>query len=303
MSTFAHIVIAGCNGRFGQVFGRKLADEAGELTGIDLEQAPLPGVRWHDYLQGSIARPDGHVLERVAVADCVVLCVPESTVLEGLEAVLDAARPDACVADIASVKSRIAARVAGLEGETGYLGLHPMFAPSDDFAGRHVALIRLRENAATARLEQVLAAWQARTCVLSADAHDRITACVQVLPHAALFAVGTALSDAGVEHAATEPLATPVHETMLALLARMLRGGSETYWSIQTDNPYAAEARAGLMTALEEIDSISSSGDDAQFGQLVERVRTHLGAAFDDLAARSERVVLAARDDDATKPD
>lgn len=295
MSTFERILVAGCNGRFGRVLGRKLAAEATSLIGIDLEQAPAPDAPWRDYVQGSIARPDGAVLERVAVADCVVLCVPEGTVLEGVEALLGAARPEACIADIASVKTRIAARVAGIEGATGYLGLHPMFGPAEEFAGRNLAVVRIRNNAATARLEQIVAGWRVRTCVLSADEHDRLTACVQVLPHAALLALGGALADGSVEPERAAALATPVHDALFALLARVLGGGNETYWSIQTDNPYAPGARAALIAALEEIDSISSSGDDAQFGQLVARIQSRLGAALDEVAGRSARSVTAAR--------
>lgn len=298
MSRFEHIVIAGCNGQFGGVLGRKLAGSAERLTGVDVAAAAADPGLWSEYAQGSIERPDARVLDLVAAADCVLLCVPEAAVLGGLEALLAAARPDACLADIASVKTRIAARVEALGGTTGYLGLHPMFAPAEPFVERNLVVVRIRENAATMRLEGVAAAWRARMTVLSADEHDRLAACVQVIPHAALLALGAALADSGVDRAASERIATPVHETMLSLVARVLRGRSETYWSIQTDNPYAAAARAGLMGALQELDAMATRGDDAEFGQLVHRVSAHLGDAFDDLAVRSERVVAAAREPD-----
>lgn len=298
MSTFERIVIAGCNGRFGRVFADKLAASAAHVTGVDVDRTLAAGAPCHDYVESAIDRPERAVLERVAQADCVLLCVPESAVLGALEPLLDAARTDACLADIASVKSRIAARVGELGGTAGYLGLHPMFAPAADFSGLNLAVVRIRENAATARLERIANGWRARTTVLTAEEHDRLTACVQVMPHAALLALGAALADSGFEPATTGQVATPVHAAMSSLLARVLHGRNETYWSIQTDNPFAAEARAGLMAALREIDAMSSRGDDAEFGQLVERISSHLGDAFDALAARSDRVVAGATDAD-----
>ncbi len=294
MSTFEHIVVAGCNGEFGRVFARKLRLSAARLTGVDLAGAPAEPGLYEEYVQGSIEHAGTAVLERAAQADCIVLCMPEPAILAGLEALLGAARADACVADIASVKTRVAARVTEAGGQAGYLGLHPMFAPAEDFAGRNLVVVRIRENAATARLEALAATWQARLTQLTAEAHDRLTACVQVLPHAALLALGTALSASEPDAEAAEPVATPVHETLLSLLARMLRGRNETYWSIQTDNPYAAEARAGLIAALTELDSMASRGDDTAFARLTERICDHLGDALEPLAARSERIVDAA---------
>lgn len=302
MSTFEHVVVAGCNGRFGRVLAAKLAPAAGTLTGADLDAAPADPERLDDYVQGSLADVSPALRERLAEADCIVLCVPEAAALEGLSTLLGIVRADACIADIASVKTRIAARVAALGGAAGYLGLHPMFAPSESFAGRNLVVVRVRGNAAAERLEQLARTWGARVSVLTAEEHDRLAACVQTVPHAALLAFGAALGASGVDFDTTEQLATPVHETMLSLLARMLRGPDETYWSIQTDNPYAAEARANLAAALGELDSMASRGDAAEFKRLLERLSGHLGGAFDALAERSQRVVEAAADTPADEP-
>lgn len=291
---FERVVVVGCNGRFGRVLAARLAPFAGRLAGVDLDPEPADAQRLGRYVRGSLEQPDAALAAELAAAECIVLCVPEAAVLAGLGPLLEAAGSDACIADIASVKTRIAARVDALGGTTGYVGLHPMFAPTESFAGRNLVLVRVRENAAAARLEQAVRTWQARVTLLTAEEHDRLAACVQAVPHAALLAFGAALERSGFDAETTERLATPVHETMLSLLARVLRGPDETYWSIQTENPYAAEARASLAAGLGELDTMAAAGDASAFSRLLERIAGHLGGGLDALVERSEHVVDAA---------
>jgi prephenate dehydrogenase len=211
-------------------------------------------------------------LAAVANADCTILCMPEPVVVEALAALLPAVGPHACIADIASVKTRIAVTLASCERPVCYLGLHPMFGPNREFAGGDMLIVPRGTNAATRALEQEILSWGPNVAYVSAEEHDQLTAYLQVLPHAMLLSFGCALAQWQTRSPGTERTTTPVESTLLDLLNRIVGNGSDTYWPIQAHNPYAADARKKLRNALGDLDTIANAGNESAFTRLISQI-------------------------------
>lgn len=265
-------LIAGCNGRFGTVLAGKLKDSAGALWGVDLQHAPGTPQLVDRYLQGSMAAPSESILGAVARADWVVLCMPEPVVVKALAALLPVVRTQACVADIASVKTRIASTLAAFEGRVSYLGLHPMFGPTREFAGRDMLIVRTGNNAAADALEHEFLSWGLNVAYVSADTHDRLTAYLQVLPHAMLLSFGCAMAQRKTDLPSAHRTTTPVEAGLLNLLTRIVENTPGTYWPIQAHNPYATDVRRKLHDALGRLDAIANAGDESAFAGLISQI-------------------------------
>src|SRR5690242_18993333 len=114
-----------------------------------------------------------------------------------------------------------------------------MFAPALGFPGRPVLAVELAGGPRSRALLALVESWGARVLAVGADEHDALAAALQVLPHAALLALGGALERLGVELEALLPVAPPPFVALVALLARIASGAPETYWDVQDANPRA----------------------------------------------------------------
>jgi prephenate dehydrogenase len=283
-------LIAGCNGQFGSVVGKKLKASGAVVWGLDLnESQPLTNT-YDRYVQGSISDPNDSALAAVKNADCTILCVPEPVILEALPKILPFVEPGACVADIASVKSRIASVVGDYSGPAGYLSLHPMFAPVDDFSNRNMVVVHLRQNDATLSVMEMIVSWGARITSMSAQEHDHLASYVQVVPHALILTFGRVLSRSGISIDDLQNVATPVMTQMLTLLSRMLVGGDDTYWSIQTDNPFAVDARHEARDALDSLNALCEGQQINEFTELMAQLSSFAGSEAQILFDKSESI-------------
>lgn len=289
-------LVVGINGRFGAIFARKLAQGGAAVSGMDLQPAAAEPAVCGRYFSSSLAALDGAAERAVAEADCVVLCIPESAVLAALPRIGGAMRDDALLVDIASVKCRIHGVFTGLDTRIGYLSIHPMFGPMDDFSGRSVCLVPMRDSPRARQFAARIVRWGAHTTVLTAQEHDSATALVQALPHAALIAFGATLAASGVSLETMRTVATPIQKLMLALTARLVSGEPETYWSIQSANPHAAAARERLISQLQALSATIARGDAGGFGTTLESIRRYLGAFEGDLQQLAASSVAAAGD-------
>jgi prephenate dehydrogenase len=222
------------------------------------------------------------------------LCVPESAVVAALPHLCSVMRSDALLIDIASVKSRIHEAFSKLDTGVGYLSIHPMFGPMEDFSGRAVCIVPLRENPRAQKFSTLVARWGAQVRVLTAQEHDSATALVQALPHAALIAFGATLAASGVSVDSLSSVATPVQKLMLALTARLVSGGPEIYWPIQAANPYASRARDALAAQLQSLSEAVSDDSARRFGVTLGDIRAYLGPFEGDLRQLAEGCVAAA---------
>jgi len=194
------------------------------------------------------------------------------------------------------VKSRISAAFAGIKTEIGYSSIHPMFGPMEDFSGRAVCVVPLRENPRAQRLTALIESWGAQIKALTAQQHDAATAMVQALPHAALIAFGATLAHSEVSFDLMWSVATPVQKLMLALVARVVSGEHETYWSIQTANPYAAQAREALALQLKSLSQAVAERDSDGFTTILDALRSYLTASEAELTKLAAECVAVAKD-------
>ncbi|MEE2035463.1 prephenate dehydrogenase dimerization domain-containing protein, partial [Rhodococcus chondri] len=156
------------------------------------------------------------------------------------------------------------------------LGLNPMFAPDLGLRGRPVVAVRHRDGPDVTAMVRAVRGWDAHVVELTADEHDRVAGAAQALTHAAVLAFGLALARLDPP-AATAATAPPPHVLLRTLLARVASGAPEVYHDVQAANPYAADARRALRTALDDLDT-AAAGTDAGFAALMARARAPLGA-------------------------
>jgi prephenate dehydrogenase len=237
---------------------------------------------------GDITALEDGLADEVRAADAVLLAVPEPVALAAVVGVTAAMRPDALLVDTLSAKSRFAAAVQGLDIQA--VGLNPMFAPSLGMAGRPVAAVTYRDGPAVAHLLELVDIWGGRVVQLTPAEHDRLTAGIQALSHAAVLAFGSALHALGLPIEKLTALATPPHATLLALLARIASGSPEVYWDVQAGNPHASAARAALADAVRRLADLIDSGDPEAFAGQLARVRRLLGDRLESYRDRCEAV-------------
>jgi len=283
-------LIAGCNGQFGSVIGKKLKASGAVVCGLDIDKRQLQTNTFDRYVQGSISDPDDTVLAAVKNADCTILCIPEPIILEALPKILPFVEPGACVADIASVKSRIASVIDDYSGPAGYLSLHPMFAPVEDFSNRNVIVVHLRPNDASSSVMEMIVSWGPRITSLTAQEHDRLTSFVQVIPHALILTFGSMLSRSGISIDEFKNVATPVTTQMLTILSHMLVGGDDTYWSIQTDNPFAVGARNDARDAFDSLCARYEGLQMGDYSELISQLSSFAGNEAQILYDKSESI-------------
>ena len=165
-----------------------------------------------------------------------------------------------------------------------------MFAPALGMSGRPVAAVVHRSGSATTPFLDTIASWGGRVVELTADEHDRRCAAMQTLTHAAVLAFGLAVGDLTDTDDST-PMSTPPHTVLLALLARISGGTPAVYHDIQTANPYSAQARKALASALADLSAAVETGDPDDFAALMSRARRPLGDRADEYALLCERLI------------
>ncbi len=272
MNSLRRFVIAGCNGHFGRIFGRKLAAEGCRVAGISRREVCSEPAVFREYKQGVITQPSDEIQRLLSHADGVLLCVPEPAVLEAIPVISKLVDDDALVIDIASVKSRIARAVEQSQHRIGYLSIHPMFGPVDDFEARNVAVVPLNENERTDGFINLLTKWRANVTRVTAEEHDRTTAYVQAASHAAILSFAGAIARSGISYESFRNLSTPVQRTLLVLAARIASGDGDLYWNIQSDNPFAHDARELLKTELTKLAVTIDDDNSDEFSRLIDEV-------------------------------
>lgn len=277
--------VVGANGAFGRIFCRKLRAAGLRVTGID-----RPGADPDPALAEFVAGDFGDVLTadagRALLGDCDLLlfCTPENVAAQHLAAAISF-EGISLYSDICSVKSGIDRAVRAGAAQRAkpfsHLSIHPMFGPTDDFTRLNLCIVPIADGAAPAAGEfrRIIGQWGARTVELSSEEHDRLTAWTQAACHFTLFGYGAALAGSGADWERLRQVATPAQEILLALVARVVSSSEDTYWQIQKENPFAAEARRQLLAAAGEVDAAARQASDAAFAEMIRRVAGHMAGA------------------------
>lgn len=294
MTQLAQALVVGSNGKFGQVFASKLARSGLSVTGLDLDPQPATASSVSDYYQGSVAKLPPAVREVLGSVDCIVLCVPEDALLQSLADLLTSVRDEVVVVDILSVKKRVAGLFQTLGREIGYLSIHPLFPPMEDFSRFPMCAVSLGENCRSKAFLELLSGWGSKITTLNASEHDAVMASVQTTPHAALLAFGLAISKSKVPFELLWRLSTPIQKSMLALLFRVVSSEHvDSHWLIQRNNESASNARSSLEECLHEVATIVEAGDAKAFDGLCSSLRTMFGPATSELGQAAASLLVS----------
>lgn len=294
MTQLTQALVIGSNGKFGQVFASKLARSGLSVAGLDLNPQPAPASSVSTYHQGSVAQLPHGVREVLGRVDCIVLCVPEEAVLQSLGDLLSSVRDEAVVVDILSVKGRVAGLFRDIGRRVGYLSIHPLFPPMEDFSRFPMCAVPLAENRRSEAFLELLSSWGSEITTLSAGEHDAVMASVQATPHAALLAFGLALSKSNVPFELLWRLSTPIQKSMSALLFRVVSSEHvDSHWLIQRNNESASNARSILEGCLHEVATIVEAGDARAFSDLCSSLRTMFGPATTELSQAAASLLVS----------
>lgn len=259
------------------MFARHLADSGYHVCVIDAFARPAEGGPRTRFERGDITDIGPSLAAMIRTAELVMLAVPEQVALTGLEGVLRVMTPGALLADTLSVKQRIVEAVLAARADVQMVSLNPMFAPSLGIAGRPVAAVVVRDGPLAKELLGLIGAWGGRVVTMTSADHDRLAGSAQALTHAAVLAFGLALTELGAAITELDAIAPPPHQTLLALLARIVGGAPEVYWDVQSANPHAAPARAALDGGLRRLAAMVQDSDDAEFAAMLSRLRDFFG--------------------------
>jgi prephenate dehydrogenase len=193
----------------------------------------------------------------LAVADLVVLALPERVIWSALPVITSCLAPGALIVETGSVKAPMVPLCKAAPPGIEILGINPMFAPAIGFSGQNVALVRYKHGPMCVTFEACLREWNARVTALDGERHDHVMAVVQAALHAAILSFGAVLVGAPVELDEMLAVATPPFRAMLFLIARILGQSAEVYWDIQALNVWAAAARAKLAAGVSTCDELA----------------------------------------------
>jgi len=265
-------IVLGGLGQVGDLIARALTQAGTEVLIVDALPRPA-AIRAGRYLQADITQPDDALLQAIARADCVAMCLPESVALASAPAILDAMSRGALWVDTLSVKQNICGLLRSYAEKLELVSINPMFAPSLGFADHSVAFVEISGGPKSQELARTLRSLGARVESVTAETHDRLTAAIQVATHAAILSFGAVLLELAYNVDKGLAIATPPHLTLLSLLNRVSNANPEVYWDIQHHHPHAASVRKSLSDAVTALDSAAREDSPREFQELFERIR------------------------------
>jgi 4-amino-4-deoxyprephenate dehydrogenase len=288
-------VVAGGAGAVGGLMVDLLLGAGADVFVADVATPPAEVAQVCGYARGDVLVMDDRLVAEMRLADIVVLALPEQVALAAVPAVARQLRPGTLLVDTLSVKTGIVAALAAHAAHLEAVSLNPMFAPDLGFDGRAVAAVVAHDGPRARALLDAVGRRGGRVSEIGADEHDRVAAVTQALTHAAVLAFGLALDELGVAVEDLGAVATPPHLTLLALLARITSGGSETYWDVQASNPHARRARTALASGLATLADAADYGTGGDLAAILERARQRLGPDRYAYARICEELFVVAR--------
>jgi len=138
----------------------------------------------------------------VTNADLIILCTPIFTIPDLVQELIPNLKEGAIITDVGSTKTFLTQKTTALLDATSanYIGSHPMTgseksgadAARDDLYRGATVIVTGEEDSNTEALAAVTAFWQlmgSNVTIMSAEAHDKITARTSHLPHLAAAAL------------------------------------------------------------------------------------------------------------------
>jgi 4-amino-4-deoxyprephenate dehydrogenase len=283
-----YVVIGGA-GAVGSLFVDLLTGDGADVCIVDRRRPGGAARNKVRFLLADIEQPNGQLAVELSQAALVLLAVPEDVALNALGRIIEHVPPGALLVDVLTVKTRIVAAEQAMAASQHVVSLNPMFAPSLGLTGRPIATVVVHDGPPVQHLLARLTAWGARPVVMNADHHDQLAAATQALTHAAVLAVGLALTELDVDIDELRAVGPPPHQTLLALLARIVSAPPEAYWDVQAGNPHGRRARAVLQAGVRALDAAADSGDAGPFHRITSQLRGLLGDHLADYGDRCAR--------------
>ena len=233
-------------GSFGRFMAQHLShhfevvvhDQRSELEEEHAERLIADGVRWAS-------------LAEVASSPIVVHAVPVQDLPRLLERLRPLLSPGSLFVDVASVKVRPMAMLAeALPAEVEYVGTHPMFGSQsgrDGIAGLEVALCAGRGDSYDSVRDFLAKTLALKVHEMTPEEHDREMAYVQGLTHW----MARALREVRTPNLR---LQTVAFRHMMKIEENLRDDSWELFRTIESENPFAAEARAELLERLRTIE-------------------------------------------------
>jgi prephenate dehydrogenase len=215
-----------------------VADEAAQLG---VKSAPLP---------------------EVAASEVVVLAVPVQNMDEVLRELRGVPRLPELVMDVGSVKVKPLDLMSRyLPRRVQIVGTHPMFGPQSGrhgIAGLKIVLCPLRTRRLSRIRDFLGRELRLEVMEMSPEVHDSEMAYIQGLTHWIAKALREIkLPDLG--------LATPAYRHLLKIEENLREDSAALFRTIQSENPFAAAARAELLVKLREIErEVTALGGDGE---------------------------------------
>jgi prephenate dehydrogenase len=238
-------------GRFGRALGG-LVSEAGLTHRAYDSHADVPA----EYRSGSVR-------ELVEGAGFVVVAVPVDRMREALAELRPFLRPSQTVLDVGSVKVLPAAALdAALGAEIPWCATHPLFGPvSLARAERPLRVVVCPAAAHPRAASRVHALYERIGCEVieqTPENHDRVMAHT----HALTFFVAKGMIDAGA--GMDVPFAPPSFQAIARTIETVRSDAGHLFAAIARDNPFAAEARKQLVSALSSIDQALDAQEESR---------------------------------------
>jgi prephenate dehydrogenase len=228
-------------GKFGQALAGLLEEGGFPFLAMD-PVAPIPPGRRAASLEALLAG-----------ADYLALAVPISALPGALDTVAARLDPAQVVFDVASVKVLPARWMAERLGRQPQVGVHPLFGPVSlaraERPLRTVVCAAPGHDLAAGKVTQLFRTLGCEVLAQTPEDHDRVMAAT----HALTFFLAKGLLQMGA--GADLPFAPPSFHAIQRTLDSVREDAGHLFTGIQHFNPFAGEARAALLQALQSIDT------------------------------------------------
>jgi chorismate mutase/prephenate dehydrogenase len=259
------VLIIGGAGKMGAWFAHFLSSQGFAIEIADLSSAAVVFPRVADWRECALDH------------DLIVVATPMKVAGDVLTQ-LAARQPRGVVVDIGSLKSPLRAGMESLKAAgCKVTSIHPMFGPDTRLlSGRHVVFCDLGVPEATRAARALFASTMAEHIEMSVDDHDRLMAYVLGLSHALNLAFFTALAASGELVPRLQTLSSTTFDAQLKVSTLVARDNPHLYFDIQTLNDYGTASLEALRAAVERIERLVQSRDEAGFVELMAAGRRYL---------------------------
>lgn len=227
-------------GRFGRAFAQLLRESGREVVAYDPVTEVPADIR-------------AETVEDLANrTHDIILAVPVPALRRALEVLRPHLTERHLAIDVSSVKHGPVKNLTDVLGaRIPWVATHPLFGPTSILRGERPLRAVVCPNAlhpeAAARAGELFKSLGCRVVEQDADAHDQIMA----QTHALAFFVAKGLLEAGVGEGV--PFAPPSFQALKQVIESVRADAGHLFVPIESQNPYAAEAREKLMDAFSKI--------------------------------------------------